>query len=279
MSSESLTADTMRDDFPLHIKRATAERVAYRCSNPKCQRSTIGPRLEPSKSVNLGVCAHITAASPGGPRYDPRLSSDERKSIKNAIWLCQYCAKLIDNDELRYPVDKLHRWKKLAEQEARREIEGYIQELTMGSQGVTWLWDAKRSSYCNIRTGEIVDSRKIVRLRDIFIEREKLQIDELVEGLLSGDLTLPDWESKFAEAIKTTYLTAYMLANGGPDKFSEADKHEIAVMLRGQYLSLDKFAKDIASGRYIGDPGWVEEHIKLRARTYVDSIRHAIEWP
>jgi hypothetical protein len=68
--------------------------------------------------VNVGVAAHITAASPGGKRYDPCLSPEQRKHPNNAIWLCQYCAKLIDSDELRFTVSVLHGWKSAAEAEA-----------------------------------------------------------------------------------------------------------------------------------------------------------------
>jgi hypothetical protein len=50
------------------------------------------------KPLILGVAAHITAASPDGPRYDQNLSSEQRKSPDNGIWLCQNCAKLVDND-------------------------------------------------------------------------------------------------------------------------------------------------------------------------------------
>ena len=88
----------MRDDFAENVKRIVAERVANRCSRPDCRAATSGPQVDPTKSLNLGVAAHITAASPGGPRYDPTLSSEQRSSPDNAIWLCQGCAKLVDND-------------------------------------------------------------------------------------------------------------------------------------------------------------------------------------
>jgi hypothetical protein len=48
---------------------------------------------------------------------------DERNSIENCIWLCQNCAKLVDNDIARYPSDLLRRWISLAEAAALVEIE------------------------------------------------------------------------------------------------------------------------------------------------------------
>jgi hypothetical protein len=113
----------MRDDFPKPVAEALAKRVGYRCSNPGCRRVTSGPHTVASKSINVGVAAHITAASPGGPRHDKSLTPEERKSAENGIWLCQKCAKMVDSDEARYDTPLLLQWKDVAEREALREIE------------------------------------------------------------------------------------------------------------------------------------------------------------
>lgn len=113
----------MRDEFPAPVKEELAKRVAYLCSNPRCRQSTAGPRSAPSGTVNIGVAAHITAASEGGPRYDGALSRAERRAANNGIWLCQTCAKLIDSDLDRYPVMQLREWKSDAEAAASRALE------------------------------------------------------------------------------------------------------------------------------------------------------------
>jgi hypothetical protein len=60
--------------------------------------------------TNVGVAAHISAASPGGARYDATLSSEARTDIANGIWLCQTHAKMVDDDELTYTSVILHEW-------------------------------------------------------------------------------------------------------------------------------------------------------------------------
>lgn len=105
-----------RDDFSPTTKRALAGRAGYACSNPDCRRLTTGAALgDDAKFVNVGIAAHIKAAAPGGPRYDPLQSAEDRQHVSNGIWLCSAHAKLIDDDPVHFTVDKLKAWKKQAE--------------------------------------------------------------------------------------------------------------------------------------------------------------------
>jgi len=114
----------VRDDFSAKTVRILAARVGYHCSNPTCASSTSGPQLDEDRTINIGVGAHIAAASPEGPRYDARMTSAERSSGANGIWLCQSCSKLIDSDQSRYTVELLHQWKSDAIQRALDAIAG-----------------------------------------------------------------------------------------------------------------------------------------------------------
>lgn len=125
----------MRDDFPAAVRDVLAKRVCFHCSNPDCKTPTSGPQEDPAKVVNVGVAAHITAASPDGPRYSQALTQEQRKAPENGIWLCQRCAKLVDNDSARYTVEKLLAWKADAELLAIRALEvgaggTYLQRIT-----------------------------------------------------------------------------------------------------------------------------------------------------
>jgi hypothetical protein len=113
---------TVRDDFTVETKRVIAQRAGHRCSNPDCGVPTSGPQLSPDGSVNLGVAAHITGAAPGGPRYDPSLSSEKRSAIENALWLCQSCAKLVDNDPVRFTIEVLQQFRASREHDALKEL-------------------------------------------------------------------------------------------------------------------------------------------------------------
>ena len=112
----------MREEFPKEIKRVIASRAGWRCSNPRCRAFTEGPHSDSGRSFSVGVAAHITAASPGGPRYDPEIKTEIRRGPENGIWLCGTCARQIDIDERRYAIRVLRMWKADSEELVAREV-------------------------------------------------------------------------------------------------------------------------------------------------------------
>jgi hypothetical protein len=112
----------MRDNFTEEVKRNLADRVGNACSNPDCRALTSGPQNHSAKALNVGVAAHITGAAGGGQRYDRTLSPEERCHSDNGIWLCQTCAKLVDNDASRFTETLLRAWKVIAEHRAFSSI-------------------------------------------------------------------------------------------------------------------------------------------------------------
>ena len=118
-----------RDDFKQSIITQLEKSVGSLCSNPQCRQSTR------AQGINIGVAAHICAASQGGPRYNPNMTSEERSSFENGIWLCQNCAKMIDSLPERYPETLLKKWKTTAESEALSKIEAPTKHITSQFSG------------------------------------------------------------------------------------------------------------------------------------------------
>jgi hypothetical protein len=113
-----------REDFSKQTSDLLAKRVGVRCDSVRGPVVSFRQEGFEHHVVNIGVAAHITAASAGGLRYDPSLTSQQRQSPDNGIWMCQNHAKLVDNDPIRYPAELLRRWKSLAEASALAELEG-----------------------------------------------------------------------------------------------------------------------------------------------------------
>jgi hypothetical protein len=124
----------MRDDFSKETKELLARRVGMKCSNPDCGQTTSGPCVDENKSINIGVAAHISAASPEGARFNDQISKEQRSSFENGIWLCQNCAKLIDNDPIAFPVSLLYQWKVVSEDNAINNIKN--RSATLSNQSI-----------------------------------------------------------------------------------------------------------------------------------------------
>ena len=85
--------------FPSQRSRRSPKRVVYLCS--RCRRSTVGPHDGATASVNIGVAARIIGAAPGGPRYDPSLTSETRRDGDNGLAVKDYTHSTAPNR--RYP--------------------------------------------------------------------------------------------------------------------------------------------------------------------------------
>jgi hypothetical protein len=112
-----------RDDFTKDVVIRIAKRAGWLCSYPNCRRYTVGAAEgSDSDEINIGTAAHICAAAPLGPRYDPLMTSAERKSVKNGIWMCRDHGKAIDSKDSEFTVALLRAWKKQIEDESRDRV-------------------------------------------------------------------------------------------------------------------------------------------------------------
>ena len=109
--------------FSKKTKDLLARRVNGICSFPGCGMHTIGPKKSKEDEIQIvGEAAHIYAASPRGPRYNEKMTDEERRHHSNGIWMCSNHAKLIDNDQITYTAETLLMWKKQAEERALENL-------------------------------------------------------------------------------------------------------------------------------------------------------------
>lgn len=164
----------MRDNFSNITKDILAKRVGFKCSNPNCQKATVGAYTIGDKAINIGVAAHIIAASKGGPRYCEEMDSEERKSIKNGIWLCQNCAKLIDTDTEKYSTNELLSWKSRAEKESLSVITDTYDRKNKNSN----LYDKRIKVYEKL----YYEIREVDSLIKVLIDTEEMSNNEKKEA-------------------------------------------------------------------------------------------------
>ncbi len=121
----------MRDYFTAKTKEVISKRASFVCSNPNCRGLTLAcSEVDSEKIIYVGNVSHITGASKGGPRYDPTLTSDQRKSSDNGIFLCSNCAEMIDkNQGLDFPIKLLREWKEIHEKWIKNNLNKSITNL------------------------------------------------------------------------------------------------------------------------------------------------------
>lgn len=111
-----------RDDFSEKTKGQIAKRAGWLCSYPTCRKPTVGATSDGDGEINVGTAAHICAAAPGGPRYDPNMTPQERSSAKNGIWTCRDHGKAIDSTDPEFTVERLREWKQQAQKESWQRV-------------------------------------------------------------------------------------------------------------------------------------------------------------
>ena len=160
-----------RDDFTKEVKEAAARRVCYQCSICSCLTSAASE--ENNKKVSsIGVAAHICAAAPKGPRYNPDMTPEERKDISNCIWLCQTHSRIIDNDVEFYTVEKLHEMKNKAEERVRKAM----------IEGKSFFDSVNNGAFTNEKTYEI--------LEDLVKKGDFLKLKVYLESMKSQSIDL-----------------------------------------------------------------------------------------
>ncbi|WP_207761607.1 lysogenic conversion protein [Caviibacterium pharyngocola] len=157
-----------RDNFSRKDIITLRTRVGDKCSNPNCRKATTGPAHDKNKAIILGDAAHICAASPGGPRYNPKMSHEERRSIENGIWLCKSCARKIDVDYKSYSAEVLHEWKINAEKKAHEELDQPVFSQADVNQAVT-------DSILSALTRAPVEPRYNLVHNAIYVEKQFLE--------------------------------------------------------------------------------------------------------
>lgn len=132
-----------RDEFSQKTIDKLRDDVGNRCS--LCDCPTSGPSREPGKRTNVGTAAHITAAAPGGPRYDTTLTPAQRRSHENGIWCCRNCGKKVDDDASTFTVQELQDQKRKAIDLAHQRVtKGRVApKLTFDVAALRTRWDTE----------------------------------------------------------------------------------------------------------------------------------------
>jgi hypothetical protein len=135
--------------------------------------------------LRQGKAAHIHSAGRRGPRSKPEMTASNCRALSNGIWLCDICARLVDDDEAAYPPATLQRWKSDAEkyvlelvtQDTRlRQLRGFVQHLLSAMRILTAVpGPGPRFDQTFVDGRTISWARQIIETEQVLFENEFLQ--------------------------------------------------------------------------------------------------------
>ena len=97
------------------------------------------PIVERPGTITGEIC-HIKARNPGGQRFDPTQSEEDRHNFNNLILLCRHHHKVIDSESDIYTVDALTEMKSIHEKVAGRNEkpeDGFFAKILLNGYGKT----------------------------------------------------------------------------------------------------------------------------------------------
>lgn len=120
--------------------------------------------------------------------------------------------------------------------------------------------------------GRFVSQQAVSNALQSTIDQQAKTVANLTTQFRNGGVSLAEWRTGMADAVKITHLASSALANGGWSQLTQADYGRVGQLVRQQYAYLDNFAQEIASGKQKLD-GTLER----RAKMYPDGGRKTYE--
>jgi hypothetical protein len=161
------------------------------CAFPGCNEEIVT-----SRNQFVGQICHIEAANPGGPRYNPNSTDEERRSIDNLMLFCYRHHKETD-DATAFGVDSLKAMKREHEalhgQKPFKVNEAFLHRLNWEMEGYwTALLDANRNGHVvpDLAVSVRVGTPASEQFADLY--KSLARLDELHQHLLRTDESLND---------------------------------------------------------------------------------------
>jgi hypothetical protein len=146
-------------------------------------------------------------------------------------------------------------------------------KVTPLEERYAWLPNAGSTGrYRDRATGRFVKELQVRADLDQYIANKATRFDDLANQLRNREISLADWQLQMRNEMRLMHNNAAMVAKGGKAQMTQADWGRTGRELRSQYEYLDKWAKDIASGK-----APIDGRLASRAKLYGDAARDTYE--
>lgn len=134
-----------------------------------------------------------------------------------------------------------------------------------------FVWEKVTARYRDKATGRFVSESALRELSDGFVDNVRNNLQGIGQQLAGRSIDLATFQRRFAQELKDSYLTNYMISRGGKNALTQADYGRIGGYLKNEYRFLNQFGRDIASGTMS------EAQILARIDLYAENTKRAYE--
>lgn len=168
-----------------NVLRTLALRSGNECAYPDCPAEIVD-----SENDYVGELAHIEAAEPKGPRFNPEQTDEERRGLDNLMFMCHPHHTKIDNNIEKFPVERLKEFKYNHEKNQK------INSKSISDDHIKTIQQQEGNSYLDEPEEEInLDDQ--VKLKEWLDENSDYNLDHLKNNLE----TLQNFKKKTREIV------------------------------------------------------------------------------
>jgi hypothetical protein len=224
-----------RARVPLGQEKLVIQRSGDRCAYPGCaQLLSFAAQDAADEDKVVGKVAHIKAASPNGPRYDPNMTEAERGSARNLIYLCGPHHDAVDSQTSLHTVEFLMDAKAAHESSIKRAA-----AYTVGEIGFDHLELVCRYLQLSpdLMTGGDTDLplevEEKICLNVLSVgTAERVRVGRAASGVVSEFIAItsqriPSFGTRLAADFKSAYYAGVAQGLSGDDLFDLLEGHAI----------------------------------------------------
>lgn len=130
---------------------------------------------------------------------------------------------------------------------------------------MAWQWNEKVHRYQDVASKRFLAASSLVELRDHYLDMQRQIMADLTSRVVSGDITIAEWERGMRVASKAIFVTSYAYGRGGRNAMTAQDRVQLEELITRQWQYANGFARDLEAGMMTA------AQIEARARLYANA--------
>jgi hypothetical protein len=130
-------------------------------------------------------------------------------------------------------------------------------------------WNQATRRYRDGATGRFVPQQTVFRELNRVIRVSERRMALVADGYREGRMSLVEFKLAMRLEVKTLHVATAIVSNGGLRQMDSRAWGEVGARLRSEYAYLNRFGRELSSGRLARD----SKRVRARARSYAANAR------